>query len=627
VGKQLLSLVATAAARILGSAEQVGDGRTGRGLELVVRRTTTTRPALRVVGAASRTAPLQWSVTVRPSRQPEEVGRTSVDATVLEAARHAYARRAWGDAREAFEAAGALDQLEVDDLERLATASYLSGHDRSSADAWAAAHRLRLDADDADGAVLCAFWLAFGLITHGEMAEGGGWLARAQHLVEERALDGPCTGYLRVPHALGCLERGDHDEAFAEFDAAGVIARRFDDRDLAAFSMLGRGQALCCLGRTDEGVAHFDEVMVAVTSGEVSPVVAGIVYCAVIDECQQAFDVSRAFEWTGALSRWCDEQPGLVPFRGQCLVHRAQILQLRGAWNEAYDEARLARERLAEPPHPAIGMAHYQLGELQRLRGDLDQAAQSYRRAQETGRSPHPGLALILLARNDVDAAAAAIDTAVAGSTDAIARTRLLPAYVEIMISAGRVDDARRAAGELVDLADASPTAYLRAVAAHTSGAVAVRDGRAREGLAMLRAALAAWSELEVPYEAARCRALLATACTKLGDSTTAGLELAAARRTFVQLGAHLDLRTTDWSGSADSDRDQHGRPPLTDRELQMLRRVAQGATNAEIAEDLFVSVKTVERHLSNVLRKLDVPNRAAATAVALEQGLLLPPT
>ena len=555
----------------------------------------------------------------------EEVGRTSVDATELEAARQAYARRAWEDARTGFEAAGARGQLEVDDLERLATASYLSGHDRSSADAWAAAYRVRLDAGEADGAVLCAFWLAFGLITHGEMAEGGGWLARAQHLVEERALDGPCTGYLRVPRALGCLERGDHREAFDEFDTAGTIARQFGDRDLAAFSMLGRGQALCCLGRTDEGVAHFDEVMVAITSGEVSPVVSGIVYCAVIDECQQAFDVSRAREWTGALSRWCDEQPGLVPFRGQCLVHRAQILQLRGAWNEAHDEARLARERLADPPHPAIGMAHYQLGELQRLRGDLDEAEQSYRRAQETGRSPHPGLALILLARGDVDAAAAAIDTAVAGSIDAVARTRLLPGYVEIMIAAGRIDDARRAAGELVDLAGASPTAYLRAIAAQASGAVAVGDGRAREALAVLRAALEAWSELEVPYEAARCRVLLATACTHLGDSTTAGLELAAARRSFAQLGAHLDLRTTDWREAADSVPEQHGGESLTARELQILRRVARGATNAEIAEDLFVSVKTVERHLSNVLRKLDVPNRAAATAVALEQGLLSP--
>ena len=553
----------------------------------------------------------------------EEVGRTTVDTVALEAARSAFARRAWADAHESFVSAGRLDELDADDLERLATAAYLGGRDRSSTDAWAAAHRVRLDSGDADGAVLCAFWAAFGLITRGELSEGGGWLARAEHLVDEYGLDGVCTGYLQVPHALQSLERGDHTDAFRQFEVAGAIARRLQDPDLAAFSILGRGQALCCLGRTDEGVAHFDEVMVAVTNGEVSPVVAGIVYCAVIDECQHAFDVSRAFEWTVALSHWCRDQPDLVPYRGQCLVHRAQILQLRGAWNEAFDEAQLARERLAEPPHPAIGMAHYQLGELQRLRGDLDDAIESYGRAQELGRSPHPGMALLLLARNEVDAAAAAIDTAIAGSVDAVSRAHQLPAYVEIMLAAGRLDDAGRAATELAALADRTPTEYLRAVAAQASGAVAAARGEARLALAPLRNALVLWSRLEVPYEAARCRVLLADACHALGDDMTAGLELAAARRTFAQLGARSRL-----AGRRSTSEPDHVEPDdgvLTDRELQMLRRIARGATNPDIADEMFVSVKTVERHVSNILRKLDVPNRAAATAAAFEMGLMSP--
>lgn len=552
---------------------------------------------------------------VRPSRAIEEVGRTGVDASALEAARSAFAQRAWAAARAAFQAAGVLDQLDVDDLERLAIAAYLSGHDRSSTEAWAEAYRARLDADEPEAAVLCAFWLAFGLIQRGEMAEGGGWISRAERLVDERELDGVCTGYVQATHALQRLGGGHHTAAFDQFVATVSLARRFGDRDLLALSTLGCGQSLCCLGRATEGVARFDEVMVAITTGEVSPVVAGIVYCAVIDECQRAFDVSRAFEWTRALSRWCDGQPDLVPYRGQCLVHRSQILELRGAWDDALREAELARTRLTEPPHPAVGMAHYQLGELQRLRGELGAAVEAYGRAHEMGRSPYPGLALALLARGDVDAAAAAIDTALAGSIDAPMRARQLPAYVEIMIAAGRLGDARDGAASLAALADQTPTPYIRAIADQARGAVAVRDGRAREAIGSLRSALGAWSQLEMPYEAARCRVLLADACRGLGDEATADLELSAARRTFAQLGAPTALL----------DADPHGPDAnlLTERELQTLRRVAGGATNSEIALDMFVSVKTVERHVSNVLRKLNVPNRAAATAAAFERGLL----
>ena len=387
--------------------------------------------------------------------------------------------------------------------------------------------------------------------------------------------------------------------------------------------MLGRGQALCRLGRSDEGVARFDEAMVAVTNGEVSPVIAGIVYCAVIAECQRAFDVARAYQWTAALSRWCDDQPELVPYRGQCLVHRAQILQLRGAWDAANTEAERARDRLSQPVQPAIGMAHYQLGELQRLRGELADAAESYQRAQETGRSPHPGLAMVLFASGELDAAAASIDAALNGANDAASQTQNLPAYVEIMLAVDRVDDARRAAAELQAISLANPTAFLRATSAHALGAVRLHEGDPPAALASLRGALTGWSDLEAPYEAARCRVLLAAACRALGDDTTADLELQAARRTFVHLGARLDLARTD--GPALTRPDTARDTVVTDRELQVLRRVASGATNTEIADDLFVSVKTVERHLSTIYRKLGVPNRAAATAAAIERELLAP--
>ncbi len=545
--------------------------------------------------------------------------------------REAWGRHAWAEAYECLMRADGDSPLGAEELERLATAAYLSGHDRQSTDAWARAHRARLDADDPEQAVLSAFWLAFGLIQRGEMAEGGGWLTRAEHLVEERRLDCVGCGYLLVPRALMSIERGAHDDGDALFERAGSIADRFDDADLRAMSRIGRGQASFCAGRPVEGADRFDEAMVSVVSGELSPVVAGIVYCAVIDACQQAFDVRRARAWTTALTRWCDAQRELVPYRGQCLVHRSQVLQLEGAWEDAVSEARRAREQLSEPPHPAIGMAHYQLGELQRLRGDLDDAEASYLRAQELGRPPQPGLALVRLAQGEVDAAAAAIDAAVAGAGDAIAHARLLPALVEIMLAAGRLDRARRGADELAAVADRGDSAYLRAAAAQAAGNVALAEGDPHTALTHLRAAWRAWCRLEIPYEAARAQVGIASACRAVGDRETSRLERAGARRTFAQLGAAGAL--SDLSDLEDED-DPEGQVDdadaadtagtgLSPRELQVLRRVAGGMTNRAIADDLFISIKTVERHLSNVFVKLGVPNRAAATAIAYESELL----
>ena len=282
----------------------------------------------------------------------------------------------------------------------------------------ACAHQARLDAGEFEDAVRCAFWLGYGLIVRGEMARGGGWMARARTLVDEHELDCAESGYLLVPEALTALGGGDARRAQALFEEVLATARRFDDSDLDALGMLGCGQAQVEMGRIADGVGLFDQAMVSVLAGEVSPAVAGIVYCAVIDKCQGAFDVRRAREWTTALNRWCEAQPGLVPYRGQCLVHRSQILQLHGAWSEAFEEAMRARDRLAEPPHPAIGMAHYQLGEIYRLRGEFEEAEKSFERANEQGRPPQPGLALLRLAQRRVDGAAASIERSMAEASN-----------------------------------------------------------------------------------------------------------------------------------------------------------------------------------------------------------------
>lgn len=551
-----------------------------------------------------------------------------------EQGRDAYERCDWADAFALLGAADALSPLGPEDRERLATAAYLSGHDEASADAWTRAHQAWLDAGELERAVRCAFWLGFGLIQRGEMAQGGGWMARARSLVEEGQLDCVEAGYLLLPAALMAIGGGDHQGAHDLCEQARTTGQRFRDADLAALGRLGRGRALLGMGRTAEGFDQFDEAMVAVTAGELSPVVSGIVYCAVIDECQQAFDVRRAREWTAALSRWCDTQPGLVPYRGQCLVHRSQVLQLGGAWGEALEEARRARERLTEPPHPAMGMAHYQLGELHRLRGELGASEEAYRRANECGRPPQPGLALLRLAQGRIDAATAAIERAVEEATDHVTRVKMLPARVEIMLAADRVDDARAAADELVDLAAWVDVPYLQAAAAHARGAVFLAEGEPKSALEALRAAWRQWQDLEAPYEVAQVRILIAVACRAVGDHDSAELECDAARRAFDELGARPALaRLTELLGAAGDDAGgrpgRQGRPghqaalDVTPRELEVLRLVAGGRTNREIAEELVVSEKTVERHLSNIFTKLDVSNRAAATAYAYDHDLV----
>lgn len=536
----------------------------------------------------------------------------------LDEGRRAFDRRAWRDAYERLTAAGTA--LGADDLERLATAAYLTGHDGASTDAWTRAHRAWLDRGQQEQAVRCAFWLGFGLVQRGEMAQGGGWLARAARLVERHRLDCVERGYLLLPEALTAMAGGDPGAALRRFEEVSGLAQRFGDPDLAALGGVGQGEALLALGRASHGMRLFDEVMVSVTTGETSPVVSGIVYCAVIDSCQQAFDVRRANEWTVALHRWCEGQPGLVPYRGQCLVHRSQIMQTRGSWREALTEAQRALDRLADPPHPAVGMAHYQLGELHRLRGELVAAEEEYRRAHACGHPPQPGLALLRLAEGRGDAAVAAIRRAVDDAHDQVTRARLLPAYVEVMLSAERVAEAQAAAEELAELAAGREPGLLRAIAAQSRGAVLLAEGDAQAALEALRDACQAWRDMDAPYEAAQARMLIAVACRALDDEDTADLECAAAREVFEQLGAGPALARLD---ELSRKRPRQTDLPVTARELEVLRLVAAGKTNRDIAEVLVISEKTVERHLGNIFTKLGVSNRVGATAYAYGHRLV----
>jgi DNA-binding CsgD family transcriptional regulator len=535
--------------------------------------------------------------------------------------REAAGRLAWADAYAALSRADQSSALAVEDLELLGTAAYLLGRVEECLWALQRAQQLHAKAGESRRAARCAFWLAFHLGSRGELAQAGGWLTRANRLLEHEPQDCAERGYLLLPLAVQHIEADDNPAAQEISAQAAGIGRHAGDADLVALALHVQGRALVRLGRVREAMATFDEAMVAVVAGELSPVVVGTVYCSMLEACQEILEWRRAREWTEALTAWCGKQPDMVTFSGRCLVHRAEILHLHGAWPESVEEAKRAGERLAHAADSyATGAAFYRQAEVYRVLGDFTAAEGAYEQASRWGRQPQPGLALLRLAQGRTDAAQAASRRLVAETTDRLGRAKLLPAQVEIMLAVGDVQAARDAAGELTETAERYDTLALRAVAGHARGAVLLADGDARAAVVALRGAWQAWQELEAPYEAARVRVLVGLGCRALGDEEAAAMELEAARTVFARLGAAPDLARLTALAHREAAWKAHG---LTQRELQVLRLVATGTTNHAIARQLFVAEKTIDRHVSNILTKLGVSSRAAATAYAYQHRLL----
>jgi DNA-binding CsgD family transcriptional regulator len=538
----------------------------------------------------------------------------------LERGRECYRRRAWADAYRSLSLADRAAPLTAEDLDLLAMSAYLVGRDEDYLQALERAHQAHLDAGHSVRAVRCAFWLGLRLLFRGETGRATGWLARAQRLLEREAQDCAEQGYLLLPVSEQHLAAGGCEAAYAIATDAAGIGERCGDADLTACARHLQGRIRLQQGQIESGLALLDETMVAVTAGELSPLVTGLMYCSVIGACREVYALDRAREWTAALTQWCEEQPEMIAFSGVCRVHLAEIMQLRGAWPDAILEAQRALERSRGVNQQAAAAAFYQLAEVHRLTGDFPAAEEAYRSASQLGLEPQPGLSLLRHAQGRTDAAATAIRRAASATADRFKRMRLLPAYVEIMLAAGDVREARNASRELEEIAVSFDTAVLGAMAAQARGAVELAEGDAQAAMGPLRHAFEVWQRVEAPYAAARVRVLIGMACRALGDEDGAGLELGAARSVFEQLGAAPDLARLASLMKAARPRHSHG---LTPRELQVLRLVATGKTNKAIAAELFLSEKTVDRHVSNILTKLDVPSRSAATAFAYENKLI----
>jgi DNA-binding NarL/FixJ family response regulator len=551
------------------------------------------------------------------------------DSSDLAHGRAQFRDRAWDDAYEALARADAAVPLDVDDLERFAWSAALTGRDPEFLRSLERIYQTHLTGGREIAAARAAFWICFRLFAIGEVGRAGGWLSRSQRLSEGH--DCVERGYLMLPAVHRHLADGDNAAAIVLATEAAAIGDRFRDADLSAFARGLQGRARLREGQIDLGLALLDEAMVAATSGELSsPVIVGLIYCSAIAGCQRVFALGRAREWTSALSAWCDGQPQLVTFSGICLVHRAEVLQLGGAWREAFEEIHRASRR-APLGRDIWGEAEaaYQRAELHRLQGALLEAEEAYQRAGQLGRAPQPGLALLRMAQGRRADAAAGLRRELGTTTDDLQRARLLPAEVEIQLALGAREQADRACVELEEIAvrfaaestrSGDSAAILGALAAEARGAVCLAGGEPQAALPWLRRAFQVWQHQAAPYLAARVRMLVAEACRALGDRDGCRSELEFAREVFSRLGATPDVARVDTITQAKGPGAPAG---LTPRELEVLRLLASGATNKAIAKQLFLSEKTIDRHVSNIFNKIDVASRAAATAFAYQHQLI----
>ena len=530
--------------------------------------------------------------------------------------REAFEHREWAAAHDRLSAVDR-SKLSQDDLVRLGLAAYLSGDVESSVQALQEAYRAALDAGETLGAVRIAFWLGLILLTGGEFAVGGGWVARAHRLLEDEPGDVVERGYLLVHEMHQYIGRGDFPRALEIAPRIAQYGREFGDANLVAMGLSGQGRLLLYAGLVPEALALLDEAMIGVTTTEVSPVIAGHVYCAVIEGCQEIRDYARVAQWTKALTQWCQTQPDLVPFTGQCAVHRAQVMRAHSDFPAALDELDRAYRRYTEAGQsPAVGLALAERGDILRIQGAFAAAETSYTEASTYGHDPQPGLALLRLATGKPAAAVAAVRRLLQETTNPVDRSRVLPAAVEVLVADGDLDSARSAAEEMTAIAESFGCAALRAAAAYTVGIVQVAGGEAAAALPELRRSWQLWTGLEAPYEAARARLQIGLVLREMGDEDSAVAELVAVRTTFAGLGAQPCL--------IEVERLLPKSLPggLTAREVEVLRLVAIGKSNPAIATELFLSEKTVARHLSNIFSKIDVSSRTAAAAYAFEHQL-----
>jgi DNA-binding CsgD family transcriptional regulator len=557
-------------------------------------------------------------------------------ATRLDQARDLHLQARWAEACTEFAAADRIKPLGVQDLELLAEAQQVLGRGDEAVQTLRRAYRARIEAGEVEQAITSAFWLWQALIINAEFARANGWVAHVRRLAgkrpaDERAAeeptheDGPTpidgNGWLLVTDAYSLVAAADYDRAVHLLARAAEVASRRGQTDLVAFATTMWGRALVKAGRLKEGLSRLDEAMLAVIDRDTSPRATSLLYCSAIATCHEVREFARAREWTLALGTWLDSLPALDgAYFGNCRIYRSYLMCLCGDWREALDEVALVCRDLSGGYGRLIaGHAFYQLGEMHRLLGNPE-AQEDYRRAGELGAPTQPGLALLRLAQDDIDRAVLGIRRALTETQGQLERLELLAACVTITLAAGDVDQAKAATAELAGIAEVYDTAGVQAEIAAARGAVALAEGDAATALPLLRSAAQSWRQIEAPHEVATLSVLIALACRSLGDEDAAQLELETARAIFVRLGARPDLHRVETLLHPTQPGDTHG---LSAREIEVLKLVAAGRTNHAIATELFLSERTVHRHVSNIFNKLGVNSRTAAASYGIQHHIV----
>jgi DNA-binding CsgD family transcriptional regulator len=530
-----------------------------------------------------------------------------------------HERTTWDEAYTRFAATDPAT-LDAERWETFADAAFWTGRPRESIVARQRAYRLHRDAGDGARAARTA-WLLF--VSHfdlDDLAAAGAWLKRAQRHVDS-VPDAVERGYVALGDADWRLFHGEVEDALASARTATESGRRDRDGDLEALGLAAEGRVLAARGDVPAGLEKLDEAMVAVLGDELGAFATGRVYCLLLYTCQELADVRRAAEWTELAMGWCVERGHDSWYPGLCRLHQCEVSSLRGDWSAAEREALKAADELKLYGDYLVADGQYLVGEIRRRKGQYAAAADAFRRAHEHGRDPQPGLALLRLAEGHADEAAVALRVALGGAAakTPLRRGRLLGAQVQAELQLGQVDAAAAAAAELSQLAEGSRSPLLAAVAGLATGSVCLARGEPEKALPLLQDACAVCRELSCPYEMAETRVLVGVATRQLGDEGTAVLELEAATALFTRLGAAPDVARVEALLGATA----QTVGGLTSREVEVLRLVAYGRSNREIAGELVISEHTVARHISNIFRKLGVASRSAATTFAHDHNLV----
>ncbi|HEX5905749.1 MAG TPA: response regulator transcription factor [Propionibacteriaceae bacterium] len=535
--------------------------------------------------------------------------------TQLSRARDLHRQSRWAEACEEFAAADRLEPLAVDDLETFAEAAQVLGRGEEAIQLLRRAYEARVEADDIESAVTSAFWLWQLLIINAEFARANGWVAQVRRLTQQD------HDWFLITDAYSLIGTAEYEAAAQLLARAAQGASYRRQIDLVAFATTIWSRALIKAGRLKEGLSRLDEAMLPVIDGDASPRARSMMYCAAIATCHEVREFARAREWTLALGAWLDSLSGLRgAYFGNCRIYRSYLMRLCGSWREAVNEVAVVCDDLSGGYGQLVaGHAFYQLGDMHRLLGNPD-AEEAYRRAGECGAPTQPGLALLRLTQDDIDIAVAGIRRALAETKGRLERLDLLAASVTITLAAGDLDAAQSAVTEMALIAEVYDTAAVQAELAGARGAVALAEGDAATALPLLRSATRWWREMESPYAVATLSVLIGLGCRSMGDEEAAQLEFESARDTFARLGARPDLRQVETLLKPPQPAGSHG---LSGREIEVLRLIAAGKTNHAIATELFLSERTVHRHVSNIFDKLGVRSRTAAASYGIQHHIV----